>query len=179
MKRLYSVLFALVALVSVASAQDYIYLVKDGSVVKTYEASAVDYITFTKPAKEEAWSVKGTYKSAGLGTSYEATLTSYTDGSYSIVAPLGEEGYSIDFTVDSSNYMVITNAYKTSGSYYYVQASKSYYVKAYTTSGYSSYDESNTQTSGDLWFGCYTYNSSDEQQGSWGYDEFTWGASQE
>lgn len=177
MKRIYAVLFALVAVFSMASAQDNIYIIKDGAVIKTYSASDVDYITFTKPAKAEAWRVTGTYTPANLSTSFTADLVAYTDGSYAIEKPYGEDGYSIEFTVDDNGYITPTNHYNYSGGYYSLAISNSYYASVYTAGGYSSF--SGNKTSGEVWFYTYLYDMSNNKVGSGGYDDFTWGTTAE
>lgn len=176
MKRLYAVLFALIAIVTVASAQENMYLIKDGAVIKSYRIADVDYITFTKPAKEEAWRVSGTYTSAQLSQSFDAQLVCYADGSYSIEAPFGVAGYTLDFTLDDDNKIVFTNQYSYSGGYYNIVVSSEYYISAYTAGTYSSFEEGSGKDSGDLWFCTYLYSMDGTQVGSYGYDEFKWGS---
>lgn len=177
MKKIYAILFALVAFVSVASAQnDKVYLIKDGSVVKSYSLSDVDYITFTEPVKAEAWRVTGTYTAVNLdNATFKADLVCYTDGTYRIEAPYGEAGYNLDFTVEDG-VPTFTNHYAVSGGYYSLAVSSKYYISAYTGSGYGSF--SGNKEKGEIWFFAYTYDMDGKQQGTYGYDDFTWGATE-
>lgn len=101
MKRIYTALFALVAFVSMASAQDYIYLVKDGSVVKSYAADAVDYITFTKPETsiKSVDDLVGSYNATDTGSSY-LSYTAWEDVNQTEVVTIAKTG---DNTITIAN----------------------------------------------------------------------------
>lgn len=49
-----------------------------------------------------AWSVTGTYTSGRLNESWSATLTAYTDGSYTLKNWYNVEGYDLNFSIDTS-----------------------------------------------------------------------------
>ncbi len=132
-------------------------------------------LTFTR-AKAELWRKSGTYVTSATGASYSAEIVSYDDGSYTIEAPYGEEGYAISFTTtEGSTEITALDAYYESGGYYYYSVSADgKYVAIYTGSGFSEF--SGDSKSGEVKFYAYLYDSSDNSIGA-GYDDFKWGGS--
>ena len=139
---------------------------------EAYSDSEPISLTFQR-TKAEAWRKTGTYTSAGLGMSFKADIVAYDDGSYTIEAPLGEDGYSINFTVDAAS-KEITPVGVTADQYgyYSIYTSSQYYASIYTASGYSEF--SGDADAGEVWFGAYTYDYDGNQIGGWDYDDFTW-----
>lgn len=132
-------------------------------------------LTFMR-AKAELWRKSGTYAAAATGSTFSAEIVSYDDGSYSIEAPYGEEGYAISFTTtEGSTEITPLDAYYESGGYYYYSVSEDgKYVAIYTGSGFSEF--SGDTKSGEVKFYAYLYDSSDNSIGA-GYDYFKWGGS--
>ncbi len=150
-----------------------IYSVSDD---EAFADSEVYSLTF-KRAKSELWRKTGTYTSYGLSKSFDATIVSYDDGSYTIESPIGVEGYSISFaTLSDSKEITAVDPYSTDSynySYYYV--SSEYYLAIYTAGGYSEF--TGDKSSGEVWFYSYTYDTSNILIGEGGYDDFVWGSS--
>lgn len=139
---------------------------------EAYSDSDPISLTFQR-TKAELWRRKGTYTSAGLDATFKAVIVAYDDGSYTIEAPMGEDGYSISFTVDeSSKEITPVGVTPDQYGYYAIYASSKYYVTLYTSSAYSEFNGNADE--GEVWFGSYTYDYDGNQQGSWGYDDFTW-----
>lgn len=136
-----------------------------------YSDSQPIALTF-KRTKSEKWRKSGSYTSFALNTTFDADIVSYDDGSYSIVAPFGEDGYSIDFTVPAGGEEIAPMVSPDEYGYYPINVSGSYYVAIYTSSGYSGF--SGDEFSGDLWFYSYLYDMNDNAVGNGGYDEFKW-----
>lgn len=150
----------------------YITAVSDD---EAYSDSKTISLTFER-TKAEVWRKTGWHWSAGLQQYSEADMVAYDDGSYSIVAPYGEENYKIDFTVNDDHTINILNHYAESSGYYYVSVSSQYYLAAYTASwGSNSYSSATIEDDSiDVWFASYLYDTSDKQIGNFGYDEFIW-----
>lgn len=72
-----------------------------GGYIPESEAATVTF-TFKAVAPAYLWKATGTYYSAILDKSWEATLYAYADGSYSIPAFYGVEGYDLDFKVENN-----------------------------------------------------------------------------
>ena len=138
---------------------------------EAYSDSEPISLTFQR-TKAESWRRKGTYTSVGLGESFPAEIVAYDDGTYTIEAPMGEEGYSISFTVPEGSIEIAPTVTPDSYGYYSFYTSSKYYVSMYTSSGYSEF--SGDADAGEVWFGSYTYDYDGNQVGDWGYDDFTW-----
>lgn len=138
---------------------------------EAYSDSEPIKLTFQR-TKEEIWSKSGTYTSAGLGLSFAAKIVAYDDGSYSIEAPFGESGYSIDFTVPDGSKAIAPIATPDDYGYYSIYASSQYYVSIYTAGEYSEF--TGDEKEGEVWFYSYTYDNDGNQVGDGGYDDFTW-----
>ncbi|HBF06195.1 MAG TPA: hypothetical protein DDW28_08940, partial [Prevotella sp.] len=138
---------------------------------EAYSDSEPIALTF-KRTKAELWRKTGTYTSVGLDKTFSADIVAYDDGSYSIEAPMGEKGYSIDFTVPEGGTEILPTATADSYGYYSFYASSQYYVSLYTASGYSEF--SGNEYAGEVWFYSYTYDYDGNAVGDGGYDDFTW-----
>lgn len=134
--------------------------------------------TVDKPA-EPIYTVRGTYYSDQLGESWPATMEAYADGSYSIKAFYGVEGYNLDFKVnesDADDMFEILNGSQVvtdvNGVDYYTWQvptglSDPSVLDSYPWYNYSYFEGDRTE--GEVGIGNY-YNNY-----SWGYDVFTWG----
>lgn len=138
---------------------------------EAYSNSEPIALTF-KRTKAELWRKTGTYTSVGLNKTFSADIVAYDDGSYSIEKPMGEEGYSIDFTVPEGGTEILPATTADSYGYYSFYASSQYYVSLYTGSGYSQF--SGNEYAGEVWFYSYTYDYDGNAVGDGGYDDFTW-----
>lgn len=116
-----------------------------------------------------AWTVTGTYHSQKLDKSWPATLVSYIDGSYSLKAWYGVEGYDLNFSIDGSNpddMFVMSDEYEITSGYPVVNTGltstpKYYYI--YPWDNYCWLDVENRQLGLNVYYGAY-------------YDDlFTWG----
>lgn len=141
---------------------------------ETYSNSETISLTFQR-TKAELWRKAGTYTSAALGQSFDATIVAYDDGSYTIESPYGEAGYQISFSVNSDNTITPIDHYAYSGGYYWHHVSSQYNLSIYVSSGYSYFE--GDKDSGDVWFGMYLAGVDGSDIGDWGYDEFTWSTS--
>lgn len=126
---------------------------------------------------ETLYTVKGTYYSEQLNRSWDAYMAAYSDGTYSILAFYGVEGYNLDFKVDTSNgddmfsfvngeqVKVASNGYKT----WQIPTglSNPSVLIAYPWSNYC-YMEGD-KSGGEVGIGNYYGDDF-----SWGYDYFTW-----
>jgi hypothetical protein len=114
------------------------------------------------------WSADGTYTCAVLATSWKATLTAYSDGSYTLASWFGVEGY--DFTFSLTADSVLTANYSLDEfQYYCVPTGRTDYPTAYLY-----FENQCSSFTGDATQGVfflYDYLT----QG--GYDTFTWSAS--
>ena len=137
---------------------------------ETYSDSEPIQLTFQR-TKAESWRKTGTYTSVALGTSFKATIVAYDDGSYTLEAPFGEEGYSISFTVDKDSKEIVPMTTASNG-YYSFYVTSQYYASIYPASGYSEF--SGDETEGEVWFYTYLYDYDGNAVGDGGYDEFTW-----
>ena len=144
--------------------------------ISEYEAcsdSETASVTFTYEAVvEESWSVTGTVSDGG-GNSWNATLVSWSDGSYTLRNWYNVEGYDLEFVINSDGSMSITNNYKDYEPNIWVASGDSVddgwvqlYTKTYGSDYYSYF--SGDQTSGDFYV--YNYRTS-------GWYEFVWPAS--
>lgn len=138
---------------------------------EAHSTSPVVAVTFSVVKEKSAlWSRTGIYHSVELADEWEAELTAYDDGTYTLARWHGVEGYNLEFTVEGTE-VVIQNHYTESNGYYYVYTGRSdvSVVGIYPAGGYS--DFSGGKDGGDLWF--YAYGT-----GSGGYDYFTWQGSE-
>ena len=138
----------------------------------SYETNG--YYDFTWPAtggdsgKKESWSATGTVDD-GAGKKWEATLTAWEDGSYTIKSWYGTEGYDLDFTVNENKTITVSNVTVSEG-YNYVLAGADKWICIDTNyyEGYGSYSEfSGNKDAGEVWFWSYETN---------GYYDFVWPA---
>ena len=105
--------------------------------------------------KAEVWRHTGTYTSAALGKSFTATLVHYDDGSYTLENPLGEEGYSISFTIPEGSTEITPSTTADDYGYYSIYLSSKYYVSIYPSGGYSQF--TGDEYAGEVWFCSYLY----------------------
>ncbi len=123
--------------------------------------------------KAEVWRHTGTYTSAALGKSFTATLVHYDDGSYTLENPLGEEGYSINFTIPEGSTEITPSTTADDYGYYSIYLSSKYYVSIYPSGGYSRF--TGDEYAGEVWFCSYLYDYDGNQIGdTYGYDDFSW-----
>lgn len=125
--------------------------------------------------KGEKWRRTGTLTSAVLGKSFKATLVCYADGTYELLSPYGEDGYSFAFKKNSDATFTITSVEPDEYSYYNFYVGSDYYANIYT-SAYGSYSYSEfkgDETGGSMWWMTYLYTASGTNLG-WGYEEFDW-----
>lgn len=143
---------------------------------ENYSDSEPLTLTFSR-TKAELWRQDGQLSSDALGKKFNAQIVAYDDGSYTIEAPYGEEGYSISFTPASGSTQITPiGYYAISGGYYFYYVSSEYTLGIYPDGGYS-YFEGNKQQ-GEVWFYELLYDAAGNEVGS-GYVDFTWGGSQE
>ena len=77
-------------------------------------------ITFTWPvAVTESWRAEGTC--SVKGSSWKATLVSYSDGSYKLLKWFGNDGYDLAFSVASDGKPTFLNAVKVENGWYYIK----------------------------------------------------------
>ncbi len=129
-------------------------------------------------SKGEKWRRNGTLTSAILGKTFKATLVAYADGTYEILNPYGDEGYSIAFKTETNGCITITNATTVDGYGYYSQwVSQTYYASMYTSvaNSYNYSEFIGNEDGGSMWWGSYLYTADGTDLG-WGYEEFAWTA---
>lgn len=80
-------------------------------------------ITFTWPvAVTESWRAEGSC--SVKGSSWKATLVSYSDGSYKLLDWFGNDGYDLAFSVASDGKPTFLNAVKVESGWYYVKTAE-------------------------------------------------------
>ena len=80
-------------------------------------------ITFTWPvAVTESWRAEGSC--SVKGSSWKATLVSYSDGSYKLLKWFGNDGYDLAFSVASDGKPTFLNAVKVESGWYYVKTAE-------------------------------------------------------
>ncbi|MCM1491226.1 MAG: hypothetical protein NC095_10445 [Muribaculum sp.] len=138
--------------------------------------SATGIFNVDKP-ETPLYTVKGTYYSVQLDSSWTACMDAYADGTYSIKAFYGVEGYNLDFKVDTSTpddmLSILTGeqVYDESNGYYTWQVPTGVdnpsILMTYPWYNYSTFEgnESEVVLSIGLYYDGYE---------SWGYDEFYW-----
>lgn len=122
-----------------------------------------------------SWQATGSYYSYMYDSSWDATLTCYTDGYHSIKSFYGVDDYNLDFTLDKNGTpTLLTGELFEDGGYKYwlIPTGISYMgvmynIYAYIWDGYLYFD--GDSTSGEFGIGNY---GSDPY--GWGYDTFTW-----
>lgn len=144
------------------------------------EAVSADFNVDKPEDVKPIWTVKGTYYSAQLDTSWNAVMDAYADGTYSIRSFYGVDGYNLDFAVDESqsdDMFSILNGeyvYDAAADYYTWQVptglSNPSILMSYPWYNYS-YMEGD-QSAGEVGIGNY-YG---DNYADWGYDVFTWPA---
>ena len=142
---------------------------------ENYADSEPFTVTFSvEIKKQELWRHTGTYTSAALGQSFTADIVSYDDGSYTIEAPFGEEGYDISFRVDEETGILSPiDVYVDEYNYAYYYPSSEYYLASYFNgTAYSNF--SGDRNNGEVWFSTYLYKMDGTQVGGFAYDDFTW-----
>ena len=140
---------------------------------ETCVGSGYDIVTW----KKIAWSAPASYYSEALDQTFDATIISYTDGSYTVKGVYGSEEDVLEVTVDNENVIdgipevVLTNYYYVEDPYYYFHAGKydfcTYYVKG---TGYTGWEGDAEEPC--LWF--YTYLYEGENYVGAGYDTVYW-----
>lgn len=141
------------------------------------DSEPCSYSFSVEHVRQELWRVTGTYHSAGLDKDFTADMVAYDDGTYSIINPIGVDGYSIDFTVDpTTNILVPQGVYMDTSGYAYFYLSSTYYLAAYLNgTRYSAFE--GDKKKGEVWFSTYLYSTTDGQVGDWSYDTFEWESS--
>lgn len=92
--------------------------VKSLSTSEAYSDSEYDKVEF-KVEKREVWRTEGVFNYEG--NSWKATIVAYSNDSYKILKWYGNEGYDLEFAVNSAGNVAVTNAYKDDGAWYYVR----------------------------------------------------------
>lgn len=124
------------------------------------------------------FSVKGTYYSAQLGASWNATMEYYSNGVYSILAFYGVEGYNLDFKIDESNqsdmFSFVNGEYVWDDAAGYetwqIPTGLSDPSKLITYPWYNYSYMAGDRTEGEVGIGCY-YG---DNYANWAYDVFSW-----
>lgn len=149
----------------------YRFYIQAMSENEAYSNSEIVKIDFER-TKLELKRVTGTYTGMN-GATGSADLVSYDDGSYTIEAFHGVEGYNLDFAVDPSNAQVkILNVTAVDG-YEYVWMDASYSMSPYCFGDYSHFE--GDMRRGEVWFYAYYY----DKEGNYitgDYYDFVWGA---
>ena len=137
---------------------------------EAYTNSDMGMVEFERTKQEEK-RIQGTY--TGLdGSTGTADLVLYDDGSYTLAAFHGAEGYDLDFAVDAATGAINILNGSSSYGYNYVWTDESHYLAAYTPDGYSLYE--GDMKRGEVWFYAYYYDK-DGNYISEGYYDMTWG----
>lgn len=150
---------------------DYTFTVKatttDGAFSDSDSASATFHID-----KKPLYSIEGTFTSVQFNKSWSATMVAYADGSYSIQAFFGVEGYNFDFSVnaDGTFNMLVGEARDDGGFKYWsvptgLASPAQYYI--YPWDGFCSMV--GDRSSGEIWIGNYYGD-----DWTWGEDSFVW-----
>lgn len=137
------------------------YLPSDAATAELYLASTVT----------ESWRANGTYYSEIMGRSWNATIIAYSDGTYSIPAFYGVEGYDFNFTVESNGMITILSG-TPNGDYYRtvptgVESVGDLFVYP-SEYQYTGFDGSSK--GGDIWIGYYDQYWNE----TWYTDSFNW-----
>ncbi len=153
---------------------EYSIVIRATSEDEAFSDSEAITLTFYRN-KAEVMREEGTYYSVVLGETYSATLVRYDDGSYSIEAPYGVEGYAISFAATEGSSISPVDPYYTDDYYYaYYYVSADYYVCMYPYGEYSELIEN--EGAGSVEFYVYLYNADGSAVGDdGGKDKFTWG----
>lgn len=137
-----------------------------------YRNSEAAKIEFTV-LKVEQWRVEGTYTCGADNTSWKATLVSYTDGSYSIKAFYGVEGYNLDFYMDYTDpedTFYLSDSYEVDSDWYvHVPTGKSSPSELLAYPWWNASTFEGDESSGEMWL-CYMTD-------DWTYDSFIWESS--
>ncbi len=141
---------------------------------EAYSNSETISLTFER-TKAEIWRKTGTYTSRILeNETFTADIVAYDDGSYSIEAPYGAEGYSISFSVPEGGTEISPLATEEDGWYaFWVSSEK--YVYIYPGSGESKF--TGNKIHGEVWFYTYLYDKDGNYLG-YGYEDFAWGSAE-
>lgn len=135
-----------------------------------HDASLEVSVTFSITEKTELWSRKGTFTTYVRGDSWDATLVAYDDGSYTIKAWYGVEGYDLEFGVNEDFSIEVLNYEESLNAGYYFVATGRAGAEASrelcTYYGEDPYSEfSGDITAGSLTFYDYGYEN---------YSQFDW-----
>lgn len=154
---------------------EYSIVIRAVSGDEAFSDSEAITLTFYRN-KAEVMRKKGTYCSAVLGETYLAELVQYDDGSYTIEAPYGVEGYAISFAAaEGSSAISPVDPYYTDDYYYaYYYVSADYYICMYPYGEYS--ELTVNEGAGSVEFFVYLYNADGSAvNADGGKDKFTWG----
>ena len=141
-------------------------------------STSAEFNVYKPEVIEPLYTVRGTYYSVQLNTSWDAYMEAYPDGSYSILAFYGVDGYNLDFKIDTAKegdmFSFINGEYVVESNGYEVWEiptgiSNPSVIMTYPWSNYS-YMEGD-KDSGEVGIGLY-YG----EGFTWGYDVFTWPA---
>lgn len=149
----------------------YRFYIQAVSEQEAYSNSEKVMIEFER-TKLEVKRITGTY--TGLdGATGKADVVSYDDGSYTIEAFHGAEGFNLDFAVNAETSEVSIINGSASYGYNYVWTDDSHYIAAYTSSGNSAFEGDLSR--GEVWFSAYYYDKDDNNLAE-GYYRIVWGA---
>lgn len=121
------------------------------------DAASVNFSFETLVA--ELWRTTATYYSDILGKSWNATLIAYSDGTYSIPAFYGVEGYDFNFSVNDNGILSISSGTPNGNNYRTVPTGVAaagdlfVYMPGFEFTGFDG-----SSSGGDLWIGYYDQN---------------------
>ncbi len=137
-----------------------------------YRNSETAEIEFTV-LKVEQWRVEGTYTCGVDNSSWKATMISYTDGTYSIKAFYGVEGYDLDFYMDYTDpedTFYLSDSYEVDSDWYvHVPTGKSDPATLLAYPWWNASTFEGNESAGEMWL-CYMTD-------DWTYDSFIWESS--
>ena len=104
--------------------------VKSLSTSEAYSDSEYDKVEF-KVENREVWRTEGVFNYEG--NSCKDNIVAYSNDSYKILKWYGNEGYDLEFAVNSAGNVAVTNAYKDDGSWYYVRTDATHHLTVHHT----------------------------------------------
>ena len=176
MRKLFTLILAMVAISAMAQTDQMTVYLKNGT-SKTYNVEDIDSIGFSTLA---AHTLIGTtqanlssWNGADFGLVSTCTMEVYADGTYTLKAPWGVEGYDLTFGATADGEVDLSTL-ATSGGYHYAYSGLEYgdvneYFWFYE-SGYSNF--SGDANEGSMYVGVYNAAS----PATWDYISVTWSA---
>ncbi len=139
---------------------------------ENYSDSEPVSLSFTVERQRQVlWSVCGTYASGVTGGETSATLTAYDDGSFSLEAPYGSQTTELQFLVNESGSISVTNHALEYYGYYYLYLDNGDQWGIYGGEGFSMFE--GNEEAGEVWFYSVLYDAQNNLIGE-EYDVFTW-----